>query len=111
MPYCEGQSKHPYRGGLDKGSRRAYLPEQVSRQVLVDAECSPLLCNAGGSDNRGHLDGRVSSEVSLAGAILKSCRVLVLVFYFTFGAAKAEANVRLRPSLNIVCVTARWEAG
>lgn len=85
----------------------AYLSEQISREVLVDAESSPLLCNAGHSDRRGHLHARVSTEVSGAGPSEYGFEAqFARCFYSTFGAAKAEANARLRPSLNIVAETA-----
>jgi hypothetical protein len=73
----------------------------------VDAESSPLLRNAGNSDRWGHLDARVSLEVSGAGASENVIEAqFVQCLEFTFGAAKAEANARLRPSLNIVEETA-----
>jgi len=60
MPYCYGTEvsflfyKLSSPGSSGTASS-AYLAEKVGREVLVNAQGSPLLCNAWDSGNGGHL--------------------------------------------------------
>lgn len=72
-----------------------YLAQKVAGQVLVNAESSFLLGEAGESDGWRHLE--LWKSVSDAKYLLLST-----TSGLALGAAKAEARARLRASLNIV---------
>lgn len=55
----------------------AYLAEEVGGQVFVDTQVPFLLSEAGGSDDRRHLEADMSVSPSYSEAIALSCPLLV----------------------------------
>lgn len=82
------------------------LTEEISREVFVNAEGSPLLLgNAGESGGEGSLLFLLGDVVSLLFLFLirGDATVHAISKRRTLEAeAKAEANARLRPSLNMI---------
>ena len=83
-----------------------YLSQEIGRQVLVDAECSFLLGDAGESDGGRDLEERGEGQYN---AIREAVAIrffaltmeLVATGTRTLEALRAEATARLRPNLNM----------